>query len=233
VTRGGGKYNEQRFISYCNGEAYIHNYYLKTLVLDEKVQMRIESMSRGGISSREFKSIANDIMREYDFIAITERFDESMVAMSMLLRGVTLGDFLYLSSKTAGGYDDGNSPAGCSKIQKSFVTPTMESYFNSSVWKEKIQWDQALWEAANASLDRTIDKVLGRTAFESRLQLYRDALKTVNERCGSVARYPCDPSSGKKRPISERNCLWNDAGCAFECIESVAKELNLYNGLRK
>ena len=190
----------------------------------------------------DYKDIANGIMLEYDFIAITERFDESMVVLSMLLgKDVTLGDMLYLSSKTAGGYDDGYFKNKCSFIQKSFVTEELKNYFNDGdydgndasfyqyqyTWEERTRWDRALYEAANRSMDRTIEEVLGRTLFEQTLQRYKEALRKVNEKCAVVAKWPCT-SDGIKRKKNETNCLGDGDACAYECIEEVAKEMDLF-----
>jgi hypothetical protein len=57
----------------------------------------------------------------YDFIAITERMDESAVELQMLL-GLPLADVLYLNAKTSGGYEDivaasNSSSTQCRRIQ--------------------------------------------------------------------------------------------------------------------
>ena len=48
----------------------------------------------------------NEILAEYDYIGITERMEESAVALAMLL-DLPLGDVLYLNAKQNGGYDEG------------------------------------------------------------------------------------------------------------------------------
>jgi len=187
------------------------------------------------------QQVAQGIIHDYDFIAITERFDESMVVLQMLLRNVTLGDILYLSAKTNGGYDDGRFQDKCFKIisPRHNMTQDFHDYFSNdddeqqqqspyhNEWSKRIKWDLELYKAANRSLDLTIDNVLGRTEFENQLQRFREAQQVVHDRCAPIAKFPCSPQ-GQVRTPDETNCLFKDSGCAYECIDEVAKELNLY-----
>ena len=51
---------------------------------------------------------ANQILLDYDFIGATERMDESIVVLKMLmLLGVPLGDALYLAAKNMGRFNYG------------------------------------------------------------------------------------------------------------------------------
>ncbi|OEU19164.1 hypothetical protein FRACYDRAFT_237454 [Fragilariopsis cylindrus CCMP1102] len=211
------------------------------------------------LSDSEYQSIANSIiLQEYNFIAVMERFDESMVVLQMLLNGpprpdndtnntdtntddntnvqnsvvgqIKLGDLLYLSSKQAGSYDDGqsknkNGDKICHKLFKSFTTNTMTNYFNyeppppSSIignnnrhrhinpnyisYQERIKWDYALWKAANISLDNTINNLLGKEKFHKQLTKYKDALQEVQKHCSRKAIYPC--SDANKQQIIKSN----------------------------
>jgi hypothetical protein len=82
------------------------------------------SLSMTGFRNSDPIRVANEIMRQYDFIAVTERMDESLVAMSMLLH-LPLADILYLKAKSSGGFDDGGH-GFCVVIQKSFVSDGMK-----------------------------------------------------------------------------------------------------------
>jgi hypothetical protein len=196
-----------------------------------------------------FRRIANQIMKDYDFMAVTERFDESMVVLNMLLnekgsgsngirvqsndnrtmtaeRYVPLGDMLYVKAKTKGGFDDGGgrSDGKCTYIQPSNVTAEMQAYIDSDEWRRRVRWDEALWHAANRSLDLTIDR-LGRSKFEHKLALYRKAQRLVNDRCRSHAKVPCETTGYKRKP-DQTNCLFQDSGCAWECIDQMVVEWN-------
>lgn len=171
--------------------------------------------------------IINKIFNDYGFIAITERMDESAVALSMLL-GIPLGDVLYLSAKEHGGYDDaggGDLSRTCKVIQPSFLTPEMKLALESHEWQNKVKYDRMLYDVANRSLDITIDQTLGRDAFEKNLKIYKNALAEIRRRCSATTIFPC--TGGIYHGENETDCLWNDSACGMDCIDNVAKELNL------
>ena len=158
-------------------------------------------------------------MKHYDFVGLAERFDESVVVLSMLL-GVPLRDVLYLNSKRSGGYD-----GLCYKIQRANVTEVTERYLNSPEWKDYIAPELALYEAADASLDLTID-ALGRERVQEQLNLFQKVLAAVEETCGPVTQYPCT-KDGVPVPENETDCLVGDMGCGLDCIDLVADQYDL------
>lgn len=135
----------------------------------------------------------------------------------MILR-IPLGDVLYLSAKSNGGYD-----GQCVYIQPSFISPAMQRYFDSPDWAQVIQEDLALYQAANRSLDLTINR-LGRAEFETNLANYRQALLFGQERCAPTAVFPCSKNG---YPIKRTSCLWKDSGCGASCLDQVAVELGI------
>jgi len=156
---------------------------------------------------------AQTVMTEYDFIGITERFDESAVALMMLL-GLELGDVLYLSVKQAGGFDWAFHE--CMYVHKPYISPTMKQYFSSDEWKERIRYDAMLYRAANRSLDLTID-MLGPATFYRNLKTYQSALKVANERCGHTVVHRCT-EGGERVPATDNDCLWDNGTCAILLI---------------
>ena len=159
---------------------------------------------------------ANAILADYDFIAITERMDESLVVMSMLMR-IPVSDFLHLSAKTNGNYD---ALKPCIYITPKFVSPGMQDFFQSEEWRDYIQHDLVLYQAVNRSLDLTIEH-LGREAFEQRLYVFRAMQQMVKELCLPTAVFPCD-SEGNYH--EENNCMWKDSGCNMDCLDRVAAQ---------
>ena len=174
----------------------------------------------------ELREVAQEIVEKYDFIAVTERFEESMVIMQLMLEGrygqgiVTLGDMLYLSAKSSGGYDDGGYLNKCYKIRKPPpVTEWSDRMKRFYFWDgsdsntttgggadsngveddldgwiyDRFKYDYELWRAANRSLDLTIDAVGRTTVFEPRLKRYRAALGVVRDRCGDIGDDPDEP----------------------------------------
>ena len=157
---------------------------------------------------------AQTILKSYDFIGLSERFDESVVVLSMLL-GIPLRDVLYMSSKQSGGYD-----GLCFKIQPSKLTLAMKRHLQSAEWQNYVAPEVALWKAVNTSLDLTIDR-LGRTKVQANVALFQKVLTAVAQRCTNMTKFPC---SSEGEPISpeETDCLVVDMGCGLDCIDGVA-----------
>jgi Galactose-3-O-sulfotransferase len=170
--------------------------------------------------------VANHILRNYNFIGITERLDESFVVLMMQLN-LKIGDILYLSAKGRGGYDDaGGRKHQCTYIWPSFLSPGMKLYFQSDEWKDTIKYDMLLYQAVNRSLDMTIDK-LGREAFDKNLAKFKNAQEQATIRCLPSTIFPCD-AAGRMHRESETGCLWKDSGCGSTCLDELATELDLW-----
>lgn len=213
VSRENRSTSYESFAKYVEVDrrAILTNYYLRVL-----------SIKKIAISDSYAPSVINDILSDYDFIGITERMDESAVALMMLLR-VPIGDILYLDAKGNGGYDDGIHLNTCYFIQRSKVTPKMKELFRSPFWKNVTKWDNLLYKAANRSLDLTIDR-LGRDAFADNLAKFQHANKMARERCLTTEIFPCT-STGEKNP--DASCLWSDSGCGYQCLNQIAEELGI------
>jgi len=171
--------------------------------------------------------VANAIIAQYNFIAVTERMDESVVAMAMLM-GVPVADILYLAAKGHGGFDDAGGRSGdvCTYIWPSFVSEGMQQILDGNIWQTKVHWDRAFYEAANRSLDLTIER-LDQVKFQTNLALYERARELSRERCLERTVFPCS-AGGVFTPKNRTNCIWNDSGCGSECLDEVADELNLW-----
>jgi hypothetical protein len=158
---------DREFLRWIQGYTFLHRYYLKTLSMEDI----LETSTRPDFDP---VAVANAIMNDYDFIGITERMEESVVALQLLL-GLETGDILYLSAKGSGGFDDGaHRDQGCVYIVPGFISPGMKAYFESLEWKILTATDTFLHQAANRSLDMTIDR-LGRQRFEEALERFRHA----------------------------------------------------------
>lgn len=164
---------------------------------------------------------ANDIMQHYNFIGLTERIEESLVVLSMLLN-LPLADVLSVSAKRSGGYD-----GMCIKIHPSFVSPGMKEHFASDAWTNLMRPEIALFEAVNRSLDLTIDS-LGRPAVQARVIRYREAMAVVNEQCTSdTIKMPCT-RDGVRRTENETDCYFQDLACGMDCLDQVANNFKLW-----
>jgi hypothetical protein len=222
VSRDKIEPTDSNFAEYLtNGPLPImHEYYLRSLSLRKYEPGRGDPVET-----------ANAILNSYNFVGVTERMDESFVAMAMLL-GLPLADVLYLAAKSRGGFDDAgrasdaSKPTPCTYIWPSFVSEGMQSQLDSDDWRNKSHWDRVLHRAANRSLDLTID-YLGRALFSEQLDLYRRALARSREVCLRNAVFPCS-SGGIFTPEEKTTCLWKDSGCGYQCLDEVANELRLW-----
>ena len=164
------------------------------------------------------------LLRLRTFKGITERMEESAVALMMLLN-LKMSDILFLSAKGKGGYDDGGGKGqGCTYIWPSFLSPGMQEFFDTNdEWKEMIQYDVAIYKAANASLDLTIE-ALGRDFFAENLARFKHAREEAQRQCLPTVVFPCDSGGALHK---NTDCLWNDSGCGTTCLDRVAEELGL------
>jgi hypothetical protein len=215
VSRKGIAPTDENFRDFIKkAEMRIEDYYLKALTTRKHFTDR-----RG---NKPFEVIAN-ILNDFNFIAITERMNESVVALMMILN-LKISDILYLSAKRNGGYDDGGSSSGCVVITPSFVSRDMKKYFSSNHWKKVVKYDYMLYVAANKSLDLTID-ALGREQFKYNLDRFLNAQQLALQKCQPKVVFPCDINGTFHKP---NDCLFVDSGCGFECLDDVANELDLW-----
>jgi Sulfotransferase family len=168
----------------------------------------------------------NFVLQEYDFIGVTERLDESLVVLMLLLK-LPMADVLYYSSKVHSGLFARGPGTKCFYLQPSSVSDEMRSFFASEAWSRKIRSDMTLYRAVNRSLDMTID-ALGRHRVEIELARFRQAQALVRQRCQGKVQMPCDKEGDMARPVEETGCLVGDVGCGMECLDEVATELELW-----
>lgn len=172
--------------------------------------------------------IIQEIINQYNFLGVTERFDESMVVLAMILNR-PLADVLYISAKTSGNYDDGEFGNRCIQIQHTYVPPKVQTFLEKDPeWLLYIEPEQELYRAVNRSLDLTIE-ALGASRVRVQLTRFRHAQQVVAQRCptDSVVNIPCT-SQGERIPHNETDCLQGDMGCGFECLDRVATMLDLW-----
>lgn len=92
----------------------------------------------------------------FHFIGISERLDESLVALQLLLQQ-PIYDILVLSSKVNGGLDGGGFDGTCVKIQEAYTAPDVDDYLANEF--PIGNYDFFLYAVANRSLDMTIDAI--------------------------------------------------------------------------
>ena len=137
----------------------------------------------------------------------------------MMILKLHISDILYLSSKTSGYAftGDGKGNVYCVELAKKVTTPEMTEYFASDEWKEMNENDYLLYDVVNRSLDMTIES-LGKQAFLSNLDAYRQALKMAEDECQTRVIPPCS-ADGTLNP--DNNCYVRDEGCAHDCLDNL------------
>jgi len=138
-----------------------------------------------------------DILSDYDFIGITERENESLVAMKFLMR-LDMADIVHLNSKDAG--------SGCGP--RSFRSSPVQAYLESDFRLDN-KVDIALYEAVNRSLDATISWI-GNQVFQDELAVFEQLLQEARQECSPPAADDCfymTPPCG--------------CGCGHSCIDTV------------
>ena len=215
VGMTGIKPSEENFLHHLRS---IRNFQLG-LVVDSTQKNRAKETNDIG----EIFELVSKALGEFDFIGLLERLDESLVALQFIL-GLETRDIVHTKSKQSGGYVLVKSRANnfrgeCKLVPKTSVSRGVEAYFGASEWERNNRGDDLLYEAANQSLDRTIDAI-GRSNFDELLARYRFAQALADMKCQPM--FPCKDNGhvrAKKEPTSE--CFLWDLGCNYQCLERL------------
>ena len=138
--------------------------------------------------------------------------------MKMLLN-LTTQDILYTKARESGGWSTHTPQRPCVRIPPPYVSPGMKDYFASPKWRKVVEGDLLLYQAAHASLDRTIE-ALGKEHFQKNLIEFKLALQKANAHCEGRVQPMCS-SGGIKIPADENTCyIWGEA-CDYECLNDL------------
>jgi len=164
------------------------------------------------------------VLKDYNFIALTERMDESLVALAILMN-IKLTDVLVMPSKSSSNdseYYFHEDDQTCYKLKPSpRKLPTeIEEYYNSEEWRARNYGDYLLHEAVSQSLDLTIESI-GKTVFEDALTEYRRLSKVALMECASQVYMPCSSTGEPQIELSTESCYTKDLGCAHQCVDEV------------
>ena len=142
------------------------------------------------------------ILEAYDFVGITEQFDESLVLLSRQL-GVPLTDLLYLPTKVSGQAATDKQDQG------------------------KVQWPHPPLSEEPAE----VQEAAKRLAKTNDGQLVRDAKQQFDEQVAAEGgSFPDDVAKFKNmlRKVAaecsshfKEACYWNDNGCGEKCIDEL------------
>jgi hypothetical protein len=179
------------------------------------------------VDPRQVQRNVQQVIRGYDFIGVVERFDESLVALQLLL-GLETSDILYFATKTHIQYErrpvkSKPNTFYCQQAldPKLLMTPPVRNYFESTEWFAQNYGDYLLYQAANLSLDRTIISI-GLDVFSRALKDLRSLLRQASETCHPF--FPCSSNGTEQYAASQENCYNEDIGCGYPCLDELASQ---------
>lgn len=148
------------------------------------------------------------VLAAYNLIGIVERFDESMVVLAHLLQ-VPLHHVTFISAKNSSreqAYSTGQTVA----VHPPFADEALavKEYIDGWHWQMQNRLDLEIVREANSQLDHHIARI---PHFADQLGQFRSLLATAQHHCSHLP----------LQAISQRDCLWNDNGCGFECLNSI------------
>ena len=205
-----------------NNENQDYGYYFRSLSV--KQNLNPYNMKR--------QPYIRELLDSYDFLGISERIDESL-AVLMIILGLEIQDVLYLPTPKASLKDGSSSSSSsiidyyenwkkdhCRPIPVPEVTLEMKQWFYSEEFEAFIEADVLFYKAVNKSLDATIDN-LGKQRVEKAVKQLQMAQSQVEKMCQNV-RFPCS-SEGEFQ--KETDCFFSNIGCGYECIDNVGQSL--------
>jgi hypothetical protein len=164
------------------------------------------------------------VIQDYDFIAVSERIDESLVVLQFLLN-LTLSDILVSSSKVGGSYSYNTKEKTCLPLQRPYASPNVLKYTTSDEWYAMNYGDYMLYHAANDSLDRTISSAIGHAKFDVALRRYQDAQRLIETECHDKTLTQCSSTGVVQTDKAADDCYTEDSGCGYKCIDDLAQKM--------
>lgn len=145
------------------------------------------------------------VIASYNFIAVTERFDESLLLLGEEL-GLSLVDLLYLKSKVSGKLGTGQTDLGHQTVYHPPLSDESPMVRRAAEHLEETP-DMMTFKLANDELDRARTRY--GPEFQDDLNLFQEMLAKAERVC---------------RDKFFESCLWNDNGCGQDCIDDLAKK---------
>mmetsp|Transcript_61115 Transcript_61115/g.149622 ORF Transcript_61115/g.149622 Transcript_61115/m.149622 type:complete len:468 (+) Transcript_61115:138-1541(+) len=234
VTVGQVEPTDYEFIRYLK-KPFMSNAYLSDLVMDpdlkpplQVVLQRLNKTHDAVIQypyEGDYSSVVQSILDSVDLIMVSERLDESLVVLKLLL-GLTFDEIMYLRpARSAGSFSNGPpEERPCIYLIPSFITPTVDNFLQTDPeWYRHKEGDELLYLAAVKSLDRTIER-LGRKKVQEEVEKFHKLQRYAQAQCSG----PKDVVSmcsegGKRHSPKETTCyIWGE-GCDHKCLNNVTK----------
>ncbi len=155
------------------------------------------------------------VTRPYNFIAVVERYSESLVVLKYLLH-LEWSDLVVLPAKQSGTWFLRSTH--CVPLIPPFTTPEVEEYIYTDFVQDN--YDYMLYAVANRSLDRTIE-ALGRERVQEGVRYLNHLQHLAESECLEDARFPCSTNGTDQLEASWESCYAEDCGCGYTCVDRV------------
>ena len=165
--------------------------------------------------------IQNQVLQHYDFIAVVERWVESMAVLKLLLPEVQYSDVIAVRVKEKGSYASHHDACKYNPpLRDMDSSPVVQSYLQGRFRQSNP--DYLLYAAVNRSLDLTIDR-LGRERVEEGVRQIQYLQNRAEQECREETILPCS-EQGERQPKAIKNCYVRDFGCGHECLDRVLED---------
>lgn len=153
-------------------------------------------------------------LETYDFIAITERFNESMVILKHLL-GLKWRDVMYMSSKISGAQDSWTTKTEKYRPYEE-ESEVLKQYVNNT-WK-KINRDFELYRKVEIEFEKKLSRIRN---FKEEVSKFETLLDTIQRICHLIL------SSSKSWKLHE--AYFEDMMPGYRCLDQIGDVDSLLN----
>ena len=161
--------------------------------------------------------VRREVLDYYNFVAVTERWTESMVVLKLLLPGVLYSDLIVLRTKEKGAFVR-HGLHSCAYIPDISSPPDRIQTYLDGPFRDTNP-DYLLYAAVNRSLDMTIER-LGRERVEEGVRQIQYLQSLAQAHCTNPSFLPCSDDGD----FQEGACYVRDFGCGYKCIQDVLPE---------
>jgi hypothetical protein len=170
---------------------------------------------------RIVQQYVKEVINGYNFIGVVERFDESLVALQLLL-GLETSDILYFAVKRKSQFElaGGRQQYCVAPLDwNDLLSENVSHHLESKEWFAQNYGDRLLYQAANSSLDMTILS-LGLDVFAYALKDFRALLAKAREVCHP--RLPCSSNGTLQYKESLEDCYAEYTACGYKCFDEFS-----------
>lgn len=168
---------------------------------------------------KKVQGYVQQVIKGYNFIGLVERFDESLVALQLIL-GLEPNDILHFPVKTQEQFEFNPKEKVCLKPLdwNDLLSEKVRHHLESDEWFAQNYGDHLLYQAANMSLDQTILSI-GLDVFSKALKDFRQLVRQAKESCNPI--FPCSSDGSLQDEESSENCYEGWVSCGYQCLDAL------------